>query len=538
MTARGSNHLAKNEIQLENFGKNYILTLIEELDIRKRKRDISDELYETLKKNYYHVLESAEEKSYIRDGFATYEAIIPDLETIHVNVQSFIRRLEYIEEEKKSVQVRIKKLDELAAKGSVTESAIKSKKREYETLLLTIKAKRETLIQGIPKSLELIEQLSTVINQNIDELAIDAAMDTAKKKELDLERKRLLKIQKNTHSVAKKLSKIADVEFKKEDWTKSEKQRKSTKQRAIATPQPKAEPIQTNAQRVTHEPTRPPPGEDIWIKWKGITIGKLIGDINIIGSSFAIIATDRPSLAVIRDIAVVGPSRLRSSSNPKVIEDRLQQLIVDSFGVDKEQALYPENVVKYSIQNKLGIDLLKLINSYFASVPVSAINYINNQPILNQNSQVLTLAENAGLLGRRVLSPDRSLVGVVHELYFDPSSLELYAFAFKGVPPAIIRKIYHDTHNRNLSEGNFSNFRNEISKKLSIPIYEALTPSSMIRYCLHSGQIANMNQLVSIVDSMNPRISKVRDISSISSQGVLLSRFPQNSLPRIEYIKF
>ncbi len=101
MTARGSNHLAKNEIQLENFGKNYILTLIEELDIRKRKRDISDELYETLKKNYYHVLESAEEKSYIRDGFATYEAIIPDLETIHVNVQSFIRRLEYIEEEKK-----------------------------------------------------------------------------------------------------------------------------------------------------------------------------------------------------------------------------------------------------------------------------------------------------------------------------------------------------------------------------------------------------------------------------------------------------
>ncbi len=527
--------MVKIEIQLENFGKDYILALLEELDNRKKKRDINDDLYETLKKRYYHVLESAEEKSFIRNGFATYEAIIPDLETINVNVQSFMTRLENIEEEKKSVRARFKKLDDLTGKGSITESAAKSKKREYETLLLTIEDKRETLIQGIPKSLELIEQLNDVLNQNIEELAVDAALDASKKKELDLERKRLLKIQKNTQSVAKKLSKIAAVEFKQEEWVKPKKE---TKRETVAIPQPKAVPIQTQAPSVTHEPTRPPPGEDIWIKWKGITIGKLIGDINIIGSNFGVIATNRPSLAIIRDIAVVGPSRLRSSSNPKVIEDRLQQLIVDAYGVDKEHALYPENVVKYSIDNKIGIDLLKLINSYFASVPVSAINYINNQPILNQNSQVLTLAENAGLLGRRVLAPDRSLVGVIHELYFDPTSLELYTFAFKGVPPPIIRKIYHDTHNRTLSEGNFSNFRNEISKKLSIPIYEALTPSSMIRYCLHSGQIANMNQLVTVVDSMNPRISKVRDITSVSSQGVFLSRFPQNSLPRIEYVKF
>ena len=115
--------------------------------------------------------------------------------------------------------------------------------------------------------------------------------------------------------------------------------------------------------------------------------------------------------------------------------------------------------------------------------------------------------------------------------------MQLYAFAFKGVPPPIIRKIYRDTHNQNLSEGTFSDFRNEISKKLSIPIYEALTPPSMIKFALLSGAIANINQLVSVIESMNPRVSKAVDIRSISAQGILLTRFPQNSLPKIEIYK-
>ncbi len=88
--------MVKSEIQLENFGKDYILALLDALDERKKKREINDELYETLKKRYYHILESAEKKSFIRDGFTSYEAIIPDLETIHVNVQSFMTRLENI----------------------------------------------------------------------------------------------------------------------------------------------------------------------------------------------------------------------------------------------------------------------------------------------------------------------------------------------------------------------------------------------------------------------------------------------------------
>ena len=531
--------MVDGEIKLENFGKDYILALIDALDERKKKREIDDELYQTLKNRYYKELETAEDRSFIRDGFVNYEALIPDLETIHVNVQSFMTRLDQLEEEKKSVEERYKKLDDLLSKGSVAESTVKSKRREYDTLILKIDDQRATLIKEIPNSIALIEQLNDVLNKNIDELEIDAAMDSKKKKELDAEKKRLLKIQKNTHTVAKKLSKIAQVEFKKDDWEKStEKEKPSVAPITPAVATARTAPIQTQIERETHEPTRPPPGEELWVKWKGITIGKLIGDINIVGSNYGVIATNRPSLAIIRDIALVGPSRLRSSTNPKIIEERLQQLIMDAYNVETGRALYPENVVRYAIDNKLGIDLLKLINSYFASVPVSAIDYIRNEPIINQNSQVLTLAENAGLLGRRVLAPDRSLVGVVHELYLDPASLELYAFAFKGVPPPIIRKIYRDTHNRNLSEGNFSNFRNEISKKLSIPIYEALTPSSMIRYCLLQGQISNMNQLVTVVESMNPRISKAKDISSVSSQGISLTRFPQNSLPRIEYVKF
>ncbi|MFW9923908.1 MAG: hypothetical protein ACFFDW_11545, partial [Candidatus Thorarchaeota archaeon] len=286
------------------------------------------------------------------------------------------------------------------------------------------------------------------------------------------------------------------------------------------------------------ESRRISPSEQKWIKWKGIQIGKYIGDINIVGSNYGVIVTDRPSLSIIRDIAIVGPSKLRTSSNPKEIEMRLRKAVADKYGVEERIALYAENLVRYSFEEKIGVDLLKLINSYYASVSSSAITYENNEPVIQSSAQVLTLAENAGLLGRRVLAPDRSLVGVVHELYLDPSSIQLYAFAFKGVPPPVIRKIYQDTHNRTLSESNFSTFRNEIAKKLSIPIYEALTPSSMVRYVLQSGLITNQNQLDTIIESMNPRISRISDVTSISAQGVMLSRFPQNSLPEINYPKF
>ncbi|MHA1211625.1 MAG: hypothetical protein ACTSSH_04100 [Candidatus Heimdallarchaeota archaeon] len=286
------------------------------------------------------------------------------------------------------------------------------------------------------------------------------------------------------------------------------------------------------------EPLRPPPRTTVWATWKDMRIGKLVGNVNIVGGSYAIIATDRPSLAIIRDIALTGPSRLRTSTNPKVIEERLKKLIQDQYNIEAAKALHPEHLVKYVIDNKIGVDLFRLINSYYASVGRGAVTVRNNEATINETAQILTLAENVNMLGRRVLAPDRTLIGVIHELYYDPISSNLYAFAFKGVPPPIIRRIYQDSHNRSMTDNTFSDFRNEISKKLSIPIYEALTPSSIIRYSLMSGLIQNLNQLVTLVESMNPRITKAVDISSVTSQGILLSRFPQNALPKIELLEY
>jgi len=62
---------------------------------------------------------------------------------------------------------------------------------------------------------------------------------------------------------------------------------------------------------IPETPIKPPPGQAIWVKWKNITIGKLIGRINFIGKEQIVVATDRPSLAVIRELALTGHSSLR-----------------------------------------------------------------------------------------------------------------------------------------------------------------------------------------------------------------------------------
>jgi len=536
--------LSKSSSNLQKLGKEYINSLLEVLEKRKAKRDIDNELYESLKEKYLSALDTASDKCYIREGFADYIAVTPDLEKIKESVNDLLNRIEAYDEEKKNIEARFDKLEELLNQGSVSESAVIRKKREYEVLISKIEDEKVKLIKEIPTSLQMIQQLDNILNENIDDINVESAIDTRARSELDREKKRLVKIHRDTLLAAKKLSSLAEIPFSNDAWEKgtipgisSDKATSSTTSRATEDTSKRT--IQKTETITKSELRRPTHERDFPIKWKGITIGKLIGDINIVGSQFGIIGTDRPSLAVIRDIAISGPSRLRPSSNPKEIEEKLKRMILESYNLEEQKALFPENVVRFCIENKVGIDLLKLINSYYASVSLSSISYpSNNTPIVNNNAQVLTLAENAGLLGRRILAPDRNLVGVVHELYLDPRSLQLYMFAFKGVPPPVIRKIYQDTHNRNLSEGNFSNFRNEISKKLAIPIYEALTPSSMLRYSLLSGIITNLNQLATLVESMNPRISKTTDITSITSQGVLLTRFPQNTLPRIQFIEY
>ncbi len=525
-------------IKYDNLDKRYLAALISSLEERKKNRDIDIELYDSLIKKYTHAYEIAEDKSTIRDGFVTLEAIAPDPETIRNSVKQLLERILALEKEQRKIRGRFSKLDELLAKGNVSENVYLTKKKEYEILVMKLEDQKQIFLKGIPDSLSIIQEMNIGLVERIEEVKVDAAV--TKSKTITDELKKLEKNKKDITYVAKEMSKLVDVDFDKDVWV-----RPTDADLLLPPPVVKAEikPLSKEVpQKVKPEPSAsgviPPPDRTIWVKWKRIKIGKLMGEISLVGGNFAVIATDRPSLAIIRDIAVTGPSRLRSSTNPKVIEDRLKKLIKDKYNVSDVDSLLPQHLIRFAVDNKVGVDLFKLINSYFASVGSGAVTVKTSEALVNDNAQILTLAENVNLLGRRVLTPDRQLIGVIHELYYDPTTSHLYTFAFKGVPPAVIRRIYRDSHNRTMTDGTFSEFRNEISKKLSIPIYEALTPSSILRYSLMSGLVHNLNQLATLVESMNPRVSKVVDISSISSQGVMLSRYPQNSLPRIQYVEY
>jgi hypothetical protein len=531
--------LSKEAIKYEKLDKRYIAALLESLEERKAKGNIDSQLYQRLKDQYNVAYEEAKSDSALRDGFVTFEAIAPDPDTIRSSVKQLLKRIQDLTKEQKKIQERFGKLDDLLVNGKVSESVHKSKKKEYETQIETIEDQKQELISRIPESIAIIQEMNEGLDERIQELAIRSSVESVK--DSAKEKQRLDKIKKDILFAAKELSKISEQEYKPEDWLTKEAPPKEPVVPADIKPLRKdvAQPARPREAVVEEEePLRPPPGTTVWAKWKGITIGKLVGELRLVGGHFGIIATDRPSLAIIRDFALTGPSRLRSSTNPKVIEDRLKKSVMDTFNVDESVALHPENMINYAIRNKIGVDLLRLMNSYYASVGKGAMNITNEEVTINDNAQVLTLAENVGLLGRRVLAPDRTLIGVIHELYYDSTNSQLYAFSFKGVPPAVIRKIYRDVYKRTMTDGTFSEFRNEVSKKLSIPIYEALTPSSILKFSLISGVINSLGQLVTLIESMNPRISKSSDITSITSQGISLSRFPQNALPRIEILEY
>ncbi|NHJ32549.1 MAG: hypothetical protein FK732_06785 [Asgard group archaeon] len=529
--------MSKEAIKYEKLDKRYIAALLAALEERKAKADIDSPLYEQLKELYSAAYENASDISVIRDGFVTLQAIAPNPDTIRSSVTQLLTRIQDLTKEQKKVESRFGKLDALLSEGKVSENIYKSKRKEYEILIMKIEDQKQALIAGIPDSLAIIQEMNEGLDERIDELKVNATVESAKGSEEEIQR--LKKVKKDIVYAAKEFTKIAKQEFKSEDWLAKETRPK--KPDIIAD----IKPLRQDIDQVTRtspiaeeEPLRPPPGVTVWAKWKGIAIGKLVGELKLVGGHFAIIATDRPSLAIIRDFALTGPSRLRSSTNPKVIEDRLRKSVKDTFNVDVANALLPEHLLNYAFRNKIGVDLLRLLNSYYASVGKGAVNISREEAVINDSAQVLTLAENVGLLGRRVLAPDKTLIGVIHELYYDSTDSQLYAFSFKGVPPAVIRRIYQNSHNRTMTDGTFSEFRNEVSKKLSIPIYEALTPSSILKYSLMSGMISSLNQLVTLVESMNPRISKASDITSITSQGISLSQFPQNALPRIQMLEY
>ncbi len=528
--------MSKEAIRYEKLDRRYIVLLLEALEERKAKAEIDSQLYQKLKDQYISAYEKASDHSTIREGFVTLQAIAPDPDTIRSSVKQLLTRIQDIVKEQKKIEARFGKLDDLLKEGKISENVYRSKRKEYELLILKIEDQKQALLSGIPGSLEIIHEMNEGLLERIEELEVRSTVESERGS--TTEKQRLEKIKKDILYAAKELTKLSKQEFKSDEWLVHKKPE------VIADIKPLSKEVPPHPRKTRGavmdeiEPLKPPPGMTVWAKWKGIAIGKLVGELKLVGGHFAIIATDRPSLAIIRDFALTGPSRLRSSTNPKVIEERLRKSIVDTFNVDQANALLPEQMINYAIRNKIGVDLLRLMNSYYASVGKGAVNISNEEILINDNAQVLTLAENVGLLGRRVLAPDRTLIGVIHELYYDYSTSQLYAFSFKGVPPTVIRKIYRDTHNRTMTDGTFSEFRNEVAKKLSIPIYEALTPSSILRYTLMSGQITSLNQLVTLLESMNPRISKASDITSITSQGIALSRFPQNALPRIQILEY
>ncbi len=530
--------MSKDAVKYESLDKRYIAALLESLEERKAKGKIDLQLYQNLKNSYLEAYEKATDKSAIRIGFVTLQAIAPDPDVIRTSVKQLLKRIEDISIEQSKVEERFGKLDDLLAEGKVSENVYRSKRKEYEVLIEKLEDQKQELTSRIPDSLLIIQEMNAGIDERIEELAVKSAVESSK--DSITEKVRLEKLKKDIAYAAKELSNLSDQEYEPKDWLTKEAPVKQPVTPADFQPLKREVTQVVEPQRIIaeEEPLRPPPGMDVWAKWKGITIGKLVGELKLVGGHYAIIATDRPSLAIIRDFALTGPSKLRSSTNPKVIEDRLKKDVMDTFNVAEANALLPENLINYAIRNKIGVDLLRLMNSYYASVGKGAINISNQELIINDSAQVLTLAENVGLLGRRVLAPDQTLIGVIHELYYDSTNSQLYAFSFKGVPPAVIRRIYQDIHNRTMTDGTFSEFRNEVSKTLSIPIYEALTPSSILKFTLMSGIISSLGQLVTLIESMNPRISRASDITSITSQGITLSRFPQNALPRIEILEY
>jgi hypothetical protein len=522
--------LAKNKRNIEQLDKRYLVAILESLEEKRQQKNVDEATYEELKKKYQLATERATIEGNLREGFVTFEVITPQLETIQLTVQKFANHIKKMNNEKEKISERFAKLDQLLKEERISEETYSQKKREYEILLIKIDEEKGKFIEKMPEVITKLHQAQISLNQQLEEAQVKVEIENGNQEELKEREETLEEVEEAIETVVA-MAKEEGVELK---GIKKRPPRKIVK--AKITPLSKEHQFPTQEKTVEQGTSIPLPRDSLRREaiWKDMTIGQLIGELKVVNGHYAVILTDRPSLDIIRTLGVVGPARLRGLANPKAIEDRLEQEIVKEYNVDSTEALLPRNLIKYCFEKKLGIDLLKLINSYYATVGKGAIRLQGtNSIIVNKHANVLSLAENVGLLGRRVLAPDKSLIGVVHELYLDPDRIQLYTLTFKGVPPPVIREIYRKTHPERLSERTFGAFRNEISQKLTIPIYEALTPSSILRYCLMEGLIKDFNQLVTMTEKMNPRISKAQDITSISSQGLILSRFPQNSLPEI-----
>ncbi|MFW9923907.1 MAG: hypothetical protein ACFFDW_11540, partial [Candidatus Thorarchaeota archaeon] len=212
--------MTKTEIKLQSFGREYILLLIDALENRKNKNEIDEEVYEDLKTQYTEALEGTESKSFIRDGFVSYKAFAPDLDTINDSVKQLEARFDNLEEEISNIENRMDKLDDLVKDGKIAESTANKKKREYRVLIHKIDEDKQKIIDEIPNSLLIVKQLNDILNKNIDELTAETAVEGKSKSEFEQEKKRLEKLHKETIAAAKKLSSLANIDFDSAIWDK------------------------------------------------------------------------------------------------------------------------------------------------------------------------------------------------------------------------------------------------------------------------------------------------------------------------------
>ncbi|MCK5045753.1 MAG: hypothetical protein KAS22_04185, partial [Candidatus Heimdallarchaeota archaeon] len=207
--------MSKEAIKYEKLDRRYIALLLEALEERKAKAEIDSQLYQKLKDQYITAYEKASDHSIIREGFVTLQAIAPDPDTIRSSVKQLLTRIQDIVKEQKKIEARFGKLDNLLKEGKVSENIYRSKRKEYELLILKIEDQKQALLSGIPDSLEIIQEMNEGLIDRIEELEVRSKVESVK--DSATEKQRLEKIKKDILYAAKELTKLSKQEFKSDE---------------------------------------------------------------------------------------------------------------------------------------------------------------------------------------------------------------------------------------------------------------------------------------------------------------------------------
>ncbi|MHA1211624.1 MAG: hypothetical protein ACTSSH_04095 [Candidatus Heimdallarchaeota archaeon] len=172
--------MSSKEIDLSKLDKRYIIALLEALEKRKKTNAVDPILYGSLKEKYSIAYEAAEDKSIIREGFVTLEAIAPDPDTIRQSVIQLLARIKDISKEQMKVEERFAKLDDLLLKRKISEAVMLSKKKEYEILLSKYEDQKNVYINAIPDTLAIIQEINAGIIERLEDLEAEKAINPTK----------------------------------------------------------------------------------------------------------------------------------------------------------------------------------------------------------------------------------------------------------------------------------------------------------------------------------------------------------------------